>query len=82
MNKGPFIYYTCYPLQFGAHILLCLKCVDKVELNLLKSVSLLLAVRGITCISYNIYHSKKLKLCLLNNDFKVRPSKVTYLGYI
>ena len=41
-----------------------------------------LSVRGITCISYNIYHLKKLKLCLFNNDFKVRPSKVTYLGYI
>ena len=39
-------------------------------------------VRGITCISYNIYHSKKLILCLFNNDFKVRRSKVTYLGYI
>ena len=42
----------------------------------------LLSVRGITCISYNIYHSKKLKLCLFNNDFKVRLPKVTYLGYI
>ena len=41
-----------------------------------------LSVRGITYISYNIYHLKKLKLCLFNNDFKVRPSKVTYLGYI
>ena len=29
-----------------------------------------------------IYHLKKLKLCLFNNDFKVRPSRVTYLGYI
>ena len=25
---------------------------------------------------------KEVKLCLFNNDFKVRPSKVTYLGYI
>ena len=40
------------------------------------------SVRGITCISYNIYHLKKLKLCLFNNDLKVRLSKVTYLGYI
>ena len=39
-------------------------------------------VRGITCISYNIYHLKKLKMCLFINDFKVRRSKVTYLGYI
>ena len=41
-----------------------------------------LAVRGITCISCNIYHLKKLKLCLFNHNFKVRLSKVTYLGYI
>ena len=41
-----------------------------------------MSVRGITYISYNIYHLKKLKLCLFNNDFKVRLSKVTYLGYI
>ena len=40
------------------------------------------SVRGITCKSYNLYHLKKLKLCLLNNEFKVRLSKVTYLGYI
>ena len=39
-------------------------------------------VRGITYKSYNIYHLKKLKLCLFNNEFKVRLSKVTYLGYI
>ena len=39
-------------------------------------------VRGITCISYNIYHLKKLKLCLFNNDLKVRLSKVIYYGYI
>ena len=43
---------------------------------------LLFTVRGITCKSYNIYHLKKLKLCLFNNEFKVRLSKVTYLGYI
>ena len=41
-----------------------------------------LPVRGITCTSYNLYHLKKLKLCHFNNNFKVRPSKVTYLGYI
>ena len=29
-----------------------------------------------------IYHLKKLKLCLFNNEFKVRLLKVTYLGYI
>ena len=45
-------------------------------------VSLHCTVRGITCKSYNIYHLKKLKLCLFNNEFKVRLSKVTYLGYI
>ena len=42
----------------------------------------ILTVRGITCKSYIIYHLKKLKLCLFNNEFKVRLSKVTYLGYI
>ena len=45
-------------------------------------LSACLTVRGITCKSYNIYHLKKLKLCFFNNEFKVRPSKVTYLGYI
>ena len=39
-------------------------------------------VRGITCKSDNIYHLKKLKLCLFNNEFKVRLSKEFYLGYI
>ena len=29
-----------------------------------------LSVRGITCKSYNIYHLKKLKLCLFNNEFE------------
>ena len=54
-----------------------------VVMNILYKVDLfVLPVRGITCISYNIYHLKKLTLCLFNNDFKVRPSKVTYLGYI
>ena len=52
-------------------------------LNILwKWNNLISTVRGITCISYNIYHLKKLKLCLFNNDFKVNLSKVTYLGYI
>ena len=41
-----------------------------------------LTVRGITCISYKIYHLKKLKLRLFNNDFEARLSKVTYLRYI
>ena len=40
------------------------------------------AVRGISCIRYNIYHLKKLKLCLFNNYFKVRLSKATYLSHI
>ena len=39
---------------------------------------LCLTVRVITSISYNIYHLKKLKLCLINSDFKVRLLKVTY----
>ena len=34
-------------------------------------VSKQLAVRGITCISENIYHLRKLKVCFFNNDFKV-----------
>ena len=39
-------------------------------------------VRGITCMSYNLYYLNKITLCLFNNDLKMRLSKVTYLGYI
>ena len=51
-------------------------------LRFLPNKRLCITVRGITCKSYNIYHLKKLKWYLSNNEFKVRLSKITYLGYI
>ena len=41
-----------------------------------------ISVRGITCVSQNIYHLKKPKLCIPKNDPKAGPQKVPYIGYI
>ena len=40
-----------------------------------------ITVRDIICISLNIHHLKKLKLCIFNIDLKLRLQKVIYLGY-